>query len=67
MKLYKKNFNYLYIKDIRRKMMYTVKRKATQVSLSCRKGLILGYTEDGNGNWLIDEEEASIVKRIFEE
>lgn len=29
--------------------------------------LILGYTDDGNGNWLIDEEEASIIKRIFEE
>lgn len=65
--IYKNFFNYLYIKDIRRKMMYTVKRKATQVPLSCRKGLILGYTDDCNGNWLIDEEKASIIKRIFEE
>ena len=29
--------------------------------------IILGYTEGENGEWLIDEEEASLVRRIFKE
>lgn len=65
--IFKNFFNQLYIKDIRKKMMYTIKRKAAIAPLSCRNGLILGYTEGENGSWIIDDEEASIVKRIFKE
>lgn len=65
--IYKNFFNHLYIKDIRSKMMYSIRSKASKVPLSCRKGLILGYTDGENGEWLIDEEEASLVRRIFKE
>ncbi len=65
--IYKNFLNHLYIKDIRSKMTCSVRSKASKVPLSCRKGLIICYTEGENGELVIDEEEDSLVRRIFKE
>lgn len=65
--IYKNFFNDLYIKDIRRKMLYSLGNKAKNKPLSCRNGACFGYELDEQGNWIINTEEANIVRRIFED
>lgn len=65
--IYKNFFNDLYLKDIVKKLKFSLKNKAKTKPLSCRKGLCFGYEEGEKGEWIIDDEEAEIVKRIFRE
>lgn len=65
--IYTNFFNHLYIKDIRKKVIFSIKKKAKEKSISNRKSLILGYKLNEDNNWIIDNEEALIIKRIFKE
>lgn len=62
---FKNIFNEMYLKDIRKKIKTTFDYKAKTKLLNSRPGAFYGLTIDENGKYIIDDEAASVVKRIF--
>lgn len=57
--------NEMYLKDIRKKIKNTFDYKAKTKLLNSRPGAFYGLTIDEEGKYIIDDEAASVVKRIF--
>ncbi len=62
---FKNIFNEMYLRDIRKKIKTTFDYKAKTKLLNSRPGAFYGLTIDENGKYIIDDEAASVVKRIF--
>lgn len=62
---FKNIFNEMYLKDIRKKIKTTFDYKAKTKLLNSRPGAFYGLTIDKDGQYIIDEETANVVKRIF--
>lgn len=62
---FKNIFNEMYLKDIKKKIKTTFDYKAKKKLLNSRPGAFYGLTIDENDKYIIDEEAASVVKRIF--
>lgn len=62
---FKNIFNEMYIKDIRKKIKTTFDYKSKTKLLNSRPGAFYGLTIDEDGIYIIDEESANVVKRIF--
>lgn len=62
---FKNIFNEMYLKDIRRKIKSTFDYKAKSKLLNSRPGAFYGLTVDKDGKYIIDEEAANVVKKIF--
>ena len=62
---FKNIFNEMYLKDIRKKIKNTFDYKAKTKLLNSRPGAFYGLTIDEEGKYIIDDEAASVVKRIF--
>lgn len=62
---FKNIFNEMYLKDIRKKIKTTFDYKAKTKLLNSRPGAFYGLTIDEEGKYIIDEETANVVKRIF--
>lgn len=62
---FKNIFNEMYLKDIRKKIKTTFDYKAKTKLLNSRPGAFYGLTIDEEGKYIIDDEAASVVKRIF--
>ncbi len=62
---FKNIFNEMYLKDIRKKIKTTFDYKAKTKLLNSRPGAFYGLTVDKDGKYIIDEEAANVVKRIF--
>lgn len=62
---FKNIFNEMYLKDIRKKIKTTFDYKAKTKLLNSRPGAFYGLTIDENGKYIIDEEAANVVRRIF--
>lgn len=62
---FKNIFNEMYLNDIRKKIKTTFDYKAKTKLLNSRPGAFYGLTIDENGKYIIDDEAASVVKRIF--
>lgn len=62
---FKNIFNEMYLKDIRRKIKSTFDYKAKTKLLNSRLGAFYGLTVDKEGKYIIDEEAANVVRRIF--
>ncbi len=62
---FKNIFNEMYIKDIRKKIKTTFDYKSKTKLLNSRPGAFYGLTIDEDGKYIIDEEAANVVRRIF--
>ena len=62
---FKNIFNEMYLKDIRKKIKTTFDYKAKTKLLNSRPGAFYGLTIDKDGQYIIDEEAANVVRRIF--
>lgn len=62
---FKNIFNEMYLKDIRKKIKTTFDYKAKKKLLNSRPGAFYGLTIDEDGKYIIDEEAANVVRRIF--
>lgn len=62
---FKNIFNEMYIKDLKRKIKSTFDYKAKRKLLNPRPGAFYGLTVDEDGNYIIDEYAANIVRRIY--
>lgn len=62
---FKNIFNEMYLKDIRKKIKTTFDYKAKTKLLNSRPGAFYGLTVDKDGKYIIDEEAANVVRRIF--
>lgn len=62
---FKNIFNEMYLKDIRKKIKTTFDYKAKTKLLNSRPGAFYGLTVDEEGKYIIDEEAASVLRRIF--
>lgn len=62
---FKNIFNEMYLKDIRKKINTTFDYKAKTKLLNSRPGAFYGLTIDEEGKYIIDEEAANVVRRIF--
>ena len=62
---FKNIFNEMYLKDLRKKIKSTFDFKAKTKLLNPRPGAFYGLTVDKNGNYIIDEEAASVVRKIY--
>lgn len=62
---FKNIFNEMYIKDLKRKIKSTFDYKAKRKLLNPRPGAFYGLTVDEDGKYIIDEETATIVRRIY--
>ena len=62
---FKNIFNEMYIKDLKRKIKSTFDYKAKRKLLNPRPGAFYGLTIDEDGNYIIDEYAANIVRRIY--
>lgn len=62
---FKNIFNEMYLKDIRKKIKTTFDYKAKTKLLNSRPGAFYGLTINENGKYIIDEEAANVVRRIF--
>lgn len=62
---FKNIFNEMYLKDIRKNIKTTFDYKAKTKLLNSRPGAFYGLTIDENGKYIIDEEAANVVRRIF--
>ncbi len=62
---FKNIFNEMYIKDLKKKIKFTFDYKAKRRMLNPRPGGFYGLTVDKNGNYIIDEEAANVVRRIY--
>lgn len=63
--VFKNIFNEMYLKDLRRKIKSTFDYKAKRKLLNPRLGAFYGLTIDEKGNYIIDEEAANIVRKIY--
>ena len=63
--VFKNLFNEMYLKDLRRKIKSTFDLKAKKKLLNPRPGAFYGLTIDEKGNYIIDEEAAAVVRRIY--
>ncbi len=62
---FKNIFNEMYLRDIIKKIKTTFDYKAKTKLLNSRPGAFYGLTIDEEGKYIIDEETANVVKRIF--
>ena len=62
---FKNIFNEMYIKDLKKEIKFTFDYKAQRRLLNPRPGAFYGLTVDKNGNYIIDEEAANVVRRIY--
>lgn len=62
---FKNIFNEMYLRDIKKKIKTTFDYKAKTKLLNSRPGAFYGLTIDENGKYIIDEEVANVVRRIF--
>lgn len=62
---FKNIFNEMYLKDIRKNIKTTFDYKAKTKLLNSRPGAFYGLTIDEEGKYIIDEEAADVVRRIF--
>ncbi len=62
---FKNIMNDWYAKDISRKQRAVIKSKGNAGKRLTTKA-IFGYKKDENGQWIIDEESASVVRKIFQ-
>lgn len=62
---FKNIFNEMYIKDLKKKIKSTFDYKAKRRLLNPRPGGFYGLTVDKHGNYIIDEEAAIVVRRIY--
>ncbi len=62
---FKNIFNEMYLKDLKKKIKSTFDYKAKNKLLNPRPGAFYGLTVDKDGNYIIDEEAASVVRRIY--
>ncbi|MDE5715705.1 MAG: recombinase family protein [Anaeroplasmataceae bacterium] len=62
---FKNIFNEMYIKDIRKKIKTTFDYKSKTKLLNSRPGAFYGLSIDEDGKYIIDEEAANVVRRIF--
>lgn len=62
---FKNIFNEMYLKDLRKKIKFTFDYKAKTKLLNPRPGAFYGLTVDKDGNYIIDEEAAKVVRRIY--
>ena len=63
--VFKNIFNEMYLKDLKRKIKSTFDYKAKRKLLNPRVGAFYGLTIDAKGKYIIDEEAANIVRRIY--
>lgn len=62
---FKNIFNEMYIKDLKKKIKSTFDYKTKRKLLNPRPGAFYGLTVDEDGNYIIDEYAANIVRRIY--
>lgn len=62
---FKNIFNEMYLKDIRKKIKTTFDYKSKTKLLNSRPGAFYGLTVNEEGKYIIDEEAANVVRRIF--
>lgn len=62
---FKNIFNEMYLKDIRKKIKTTFDYKAKTKLLNSRPGGFYGLTVNEEGKYIINEEAANVVRRIF--
>lgn len=63
--MFKNIFNEMYLKDLRKKIKSTFDYKAKTKLLNPRPGAFYGLTIDEDGNYIIDEYAANIIRRIY--
>ncbi|MDE6414439.1 MAG: recombinase family protein [Anaeroplasmataceae bacterium] len=64
--VFKNIFNEMYLKDIRKKIKTTFDFKSKTQLLNSKLGAFYGLRLDENKNFIIDEEPAKVVKRIYD-
>lgn len=62
---FKNIFNEMYLKDLRKKIKSTFDYKAKTKLLNPRPGAFYGLNVDKDGKYIIDEEAASVVRKIY--
>ena len=62
---FKNIFDEMYLKDLRKKIKSTFEYKAKTGLLYPRPGAFYGLIIDKNGNYIIDEEVAKVVRKIY--